>query len=164
MTKRDKQLIRCIGRYGMSVLLLLCMSPPGTAFAFESAAVEKVPAYHLDELAFGLKDASGPVRADLAYAAVAELAAAYARESELARREIQRQPEQRKLQRWAVAVESLASELEQLAQTVTTQSSVQTAIGPGTSLYLSVDGKPVVVSGPRKFVQDELEQRIEYRV
>ncbi len=136
----------------MPALLLLCLVPLGFATAFEP--------YYLDQLALGLKDAPGPVRADLAYAAISELAAAFALESRLARQEMQQQPGQRKLARWAVAVESLAAELDKLAQTVTTQSTVRTGFGPGNSLYLIVDDKPVVISGPRMKDQADLEKRI----
>jgi hypothetical protein len=144
----------------MQALLLLCLVPLGIATAFEPGAAKKEPAYYLDQLALGLKDAPGPVRADLAYAAISELAAAFALESRLARQEMRHQPGQRKLRRWAVAVENLASELDELAQTVTTQSSVHTGFGPGNSLYLIVDDKPVVISGPRTDDQADLEKRI----
>ena len=147
----------------MQALLLLCLVPLGMATAFEPGAANKQQAYHLDQLALGLKDAPGPVRADLAYAAISELAAAFAFESRLARQEMQQQPGQRKLGRWAVAVENLASELDELAQTVTTQSSVRTGFGPGNSLYLVVDNKPVVISGPRAKDQADLEKRIVLR-
>jgi len=136
----------------MQALLLLCLIPPGISTAFEP--------YYLDQLALGLKDAPGPVRADLAYAAISELAAAYAQESRLARQEMHNQPGQRKLRRWAVAVENLASELDELAQTVTTQSSVHIVFDPGNSLHLIVDDKPVVISGPRTEDQADLEKRI----
>ena len=150
--KRKKPVIPCTCRYRMQALLLLCLVPLSIATAFES--------YYLDQLALGLKDAPGPVRADLAYAAISELAAAYALESSLARQEMRNQPGQRKLRRWAVAVESLASELDELAQTVTTQSSVHTGFGAGNSLYVIVDDKPVVISGPRTEDQADLEKRI----
>ena len=144
----------------MRALLLLCLVPFGIATAIEPRAEIMEPAYYLDQLALGLKDAPGPVRADLAYVAISELAAAYALESRLARQETGHQPGQRKLRRWAVAVENLASELDELAQTVTPQSSVRTGFGPGNSLYLIVDDKPVVVSGPRTDDQADLEKRI----
>lgn len=156
----ESLVIRCTFRYQMQALLLLCLAPLGSATAFEPGAAIKQPVYYLDQLALSLKDAPGPVRADLAYAAISELAAAYASESRLARQEMQQQPGQRKLRRWAVAVENLASELDALAQTVTTQSSVRTGFGPGNSLYLIVDDKPVVVSGPRTNDQADLEKRI----
>ena len=149
--------------YRMQALLLLCLVPLGIATAFEPGATKKEPAYYLDQLALGLKDAPGPVRADLAYAAISELAAAFTLEARLARQELRHQPGQRKLRRWAVAVESLASELDELAQTVTTQSSVHIGFGPGNSLYLIVDDKPVVVSGPRTDDQADLENRIVLR-
>jgi hypothetical protein len=57
-------------------------------------------------------------------------------------------------------VENLASELDELAQTVTTQSTVHIGFGPGNSLYLIVDDKPVVISGPRTEDQADLEKRI----
>lgn len=141
----------CTYRYRLQALLLLCLMPLGIAAA---------PAYYLDQLALGLQDAPDPVRADLAYVAISELAAAYALESSLARQELSGQTGQRKLARWAVAVENLASELDELAQTVTAQSSVRTRFGPGHSLYLIVDDKPVLISGPRKDGQADLETRI----
>lgn len=146
--------------YRIQVLLLLCLTPPVIAIAFGPGAEKEMPAYHLAQLAQNLGDAPAPVRADLAYAAVSELAAAFAQESTLARQEMYRHPGQRKLQRWAVAVESLAFELDELAQTVTAQSSVQIGVGVGNSLYLVVDDQPVVVSGPRTEDQADLENRI----
>jgi hypothetical protein len=146
--------------FRIQVLLLLCLVPLCIAIAFEAGAAKKEPAYFLDQLALDLKDAPGPVRADLAFAAISELAAAYGLESRLARQEIQRQAGQRKLKRWALAVERLAFELEELAQSVTAQSTVHIRIGPGNNLYLIVDDKPVVISGPRADDQTDLEKRI----
>jgi hypothetical protein len=144
---------------GLLILLLYCL-PHCTAAAREPDAASLTPAYQLDALAMSLADAPDTLRADLAYIAIDELAAAYASEADRARNEAGNQPGKRDLRRWANAVEDLALELSALAETVSGATPVQLGISPESSIYLIVDGKPVVVNGPRPREQAALEQRV----
>ncbi len=135
--------------------LLLCL----LLFALPplSAATSPPP---LTRLALSLIDQPGPLRADLAYAALVELADAYALEAERARQEPRERSRGRDLRRWSAAVEQMANEYAALADRVTAMTEVEVRAGPDNSLHLVVGGKPVLVNGPRPREQSALEQRI----
>lgn len=129
----------------------LAMSPvPGTPPADVS----------LNQLALRVADGPEPLRSDLAYVAISELANAYAREAQRARQEYRNRPADADLRSWAGAVESMATELSALAKNITAMTSIDVGISPENSIYLIVEGKPVVVSGPKPNEQKALEQRI----
>lgn len=119
-----------------------------------------VPAGPLNVLATALERAPADVRADLAGIALDELAAAYAQEALQARGDQRHDAAERELQRWADAVDRLAVHLATLAESVTSLTAVSIGVGPEHSLYLVIDGEPVVVNGPRTDRQAALEQRI----
>lgn len=119
-----------------------------------------VPAWPLNALATELERAPADVRADLAGIALDELAAAYAQEALQARGDQRHDAADRELQRWADAVDRLAAHLATLAASVTSLTTVSIGVSPEHSLYLVIDGEPVVVNGPRTDRQAALEQRI----
>ncbi len=147
-------------RCGLPLALrLLCCLPSSPVAALEPGVANPTPGYGLDQLALGLGDAPQAVRAELAHAALDELAAAYAAEAKRARRE-RRHAKNPDLLRWAVAVENLAAELATLAGSVTGATPVRVSLGPDNSVNLVVDGTPVEVNGPRPQDQAALERRV----
>ena len=141
------------------VLLGWCLS----AWLVLAPAMSEEPAtagMSLNRLAMSLAEAPEPLRTDLAYAAISELAAAYAQEAERAQRDPRYRAGDRELRRWAAAVQRMASELATLAETVSVATPVEIRIGPGNHLYLIVEGRPVLLDGPRPGQQRDLEQRV----
>lgn len=114
----------------------------------------------LNRLALSVAEGPDPLRTDLAYVALTELADSYALEADRARQESRARRENRDLGRWINAVDAMASELSFLAKSLTPATSVEVGISPENSMYLIIDGKPVVVSGPKPGEQKALEQRI----
>jgi hypothetical protein len=148
-----------VSRLRLATLLAFCLS--AWLAVSPAASAEQSPAgVSLNRLAMSLAEAPGPLRTDLAYAAISELAAAYAREAESAQRDPRYRAGNRDLHRWARAVEHMASELATLAETVSLETSVDIRISPGNHLYLIVDGQPVLVDGPKPREQRDLEQRV----
>lgn len=137
------------------LLGLLLGAAAGTLTAADAAA--RPP---LARLAAQLSTGPAPLRADLAGAAAAELAAAYGREAERARAELQRRPGDRDLARWMRAVEDLAGEMAALATRVTPLTPVEIRIGPDHGVQLIVEGRPVLVNSPRPREQRALERRV----
>jgi hypothetical protein len=114
----------------------------------------------IHDLATGLADAPGPLRADFAHAALSELIQAYQRESHRARAEWQQGATDRELLRWSRAVDGLVADLQRLADNLTAETPVAlraTDVGP---VSLVVGGHPVLLSGPRSGEQPSLEQRV----
>ncbi len=135
------------------LLLLICSIPITTA----SAGSTQSP---LTRLADSLVDGPAPLRADLAQAALLELSAAYAREAQRARDDLRNKPGKSDLHRWVNAIDNLAADYAALAATVTPMTPVDVSIGPDHDLHLTIDGKPVIVVGPRPREQAALERRI----
>jgi len=148
-----------VSRLRLTVLLRCCLVA-GLALSPTAGAGDSAAKISLNRLAMSLAEAPGPLRTDLAYTAISELAAAYAREADRAQRDKRYRAGDRDLRRWATAVEQMASELSVLAETVTFATSVDIGISPGNHLYLIVDGRPVLVDGPKPREQRDLEQRI----
>lgn len=151
-------------RHGLSALVLagllgglvgaLAGSPPATA------AMEPAGRPPLARLAVQLSSGPAPLRADLAGAAAAELAAAYGREVERARAELQHHPGDHDLRRWMRAVEDLAAEMTTLAIHITPLTPVEVRIGPDDGIQLIIEGRSVLVSSPRPHAQQALERRV----
>ncbi len=150
-----------VARYTcLGLLLLLCSLPGYPAAARSPASADAVPARHLDQLALRLNHAPAPLRAELAQITIEELATSYAREARRAREDIRHRRVPRDLWRWVTAVEQLAAQLAALAGTVTADSTVHMGLRRGQGVYMVVDGRPVVVNGPRMHDQEALEQRV----
>jgi hypothetical protein len=150
---------RVTGAGRIAALLLFCAAPAGARGPAPDALSGTGPHY-LDELLPGLASAPADVRADLAYIAVSELAASFATEAQRAREEIRGQPGRRALGRWIQGVEELAADLLALADSISDASVVQVGVNPENSIYLVVDGTPVVINGPLPYQQQALEQRV----
>ena len=147
----------------IQLLCLLLGSPaPAAENRMPVIHIPQAPAqvFYLDELALGLQAAPTATRADLARIAIEELAYTYAREAQRAREQDQGGAAQQDSRRWSLAVQQLSRELAALAELVSPESSVRLGIGAEQSVYMTVDGNPVVVNGPRPGEQDELERRI----
>ena len=142
------------------VLLLGCCLSVWLAVSPAAGVGDSATGVSLNRLAMSLAEAPGPLRTDLAHAAISELAAAYTREAERAQRDKRYRAGDRDLRRWATAVERMALELATLAETVTFATSVDIRISPGNHLYLIVDGRPVLVDGPKPHEQRDLERRV----
>lgn len=142
----------------LTTLALLLSIPPVLAIVPTPEAT--LPDVSLNRLALSVADGPDPLRSDLAYAALAELAETYAFEARRARQEYRNHPNDADLRRWANAVDTMASELSTLAKMLTPMTSIDVGISPENSLYLIVGGKPVVVTGPKPNEQKALEQRI----
>lgn len=145
-------------RHRLTVLMFFCAVSPVLALSPLPGAPPSEAS--LNRLALSVADGPDPLRADLAYAALAELAETYAVEAQRARQEHRNHPNDGDLRRWANAVDTMASELSTLAKTLTSTTVIDIGISPENSVYLIVDGKPVVVTGPRPKEQKVLEQRI----
>jgi hypothetical protein len=126
-------------------------------------AQEGMPNYPLSQLAQGLADEPGLLRADLARIALDEMAMEYAREAEQARAEMRRGRKKSSLARWSGEVQKLADHYAELAATLTEATPIDIRTGPDGSLYLHLGGQLVVVTIPRMNEQFAFEQRIANR-
>ena len=147
-------------------ILVVCLcgglSPRAAAASrladYNSAA--PVAAADIHTLAAALQDAPAPLRADFALAAVSELVEVYRREAERARAEVRRNGADRELLRWSKAVEGLVYDLQRLAERLSSDTPVLvTRVGLDT-IYLVVDGTPVLLTGPNNVEDAALEVRV----
>ena len=140
------------------VLLLGSLLPGQGQSGNREYTAEAVP---LSSLARALVDAPPPMRADFAWIVIAEMAATYAEEATRARRESTRGKDRRGLLRWSNAVEAFAEDLAALSGRIDSTTPVDIRAGPDNSVYLYVDGRPVIVNSPRGAVQVEFERRVQ---
>jgi len=111
-------------------------------------------------LAAHLKDAPLEARADFALVALSELIAAYSRETARARAALRRTRGNRDLSRWVRAVDGLILELQGVLDALSPETPVQISERDAETVYLIVDGSPVLLSGPRASDRAMLEQRV----
>jgi hypothetical protein len=149
------------GWRGTCLYLLLCL-PPCPAGARQPASdLPLSPATsQIKRLAAALDDAPKTMRADFAVAAIAEMVLDYTEEANRARREARSHARDRDLGRWAVAVDTYATKLTAIANSVTPDTPVTVAIGADNSISLDINGTPVLVSSPRVREQHDFEQRV----
>jgi hypothetical protein len=107
-----------------------------------------------------LQDAPEPLRTEFALAALSELVLVYSREAERARAEIRRGPADPDLPRWSRAVEGLVADLQRLVDGLSPETAVSVSTLYPDTVYLIVDGNPVLLTGPRKGENAALEQRV----
>jgi len=141
------------------LLLLFGALPPGPGQSREreySAAPIR-----LSSLARALVDAPADMRADFAWIVIAEMATTYAEEAARARRESAWGKDRRGLLRWSNAVEAFADDLAALSDTIDSTTPVDIRTGPDNSIYLYVDGRPVIVNSPRGTGQVDFERRVQ---
>jgi len=143
------------------VLWLCCASgaaAPAGELTMDSGQLQKERNVH--RLAAHLKDAPLEARADFALVALSELIEAYSRESERARAELRSRSGNRDLVRWVRAVDALIRELQGLLDALGPETPVQISGRDAQTVYLIVDGSPVLLSGPRASDGTTLEQRV----
>jgi hypothetical protein len=129
--------------------LLLCCALGGLASARplpadtgQLAASENI---HL--LAKRLQDAPLALRSDFALAVLSELIPVYRREAVRARSEFQRTSTHRDSSRWAAAVDALVLDMQRLLDGLLSGTPVQVSAQDIQTLYVIVDGNPVLLSG-----------------
>jgi hypothetical protein len=150
------------GWRGTCLSLLLCALPPHPVVARQPAPENLLTpaASQINRLAAALVDATESMRADFAVAAIWEMVVDYNEEANRARREVRGRAKDRELGRWAVAVDTYAAKLTEIANSVTSETPVTISIGADKSISLEIDGTPVLVSSPRVREQSAFEQRV----
>jgi hypothetical protein len=113
-----------------------------------------------NRIAVAISKEPEPVRAEFALAAISEMTAAYTTEAELARIDARSGSDRRGLLRWAGAVDAYAAELAAIGEALAPEAVVGIGIGADSSVYLNIDGRPVLVGTPSARKQGEFEQRI----
>jgi hypothetical protein len=111
-------------------------------------------------LAARLKDAPLEARADFALVALSEMIQAYGRETARARAELRRTGGNSDLSRWVRAVDGLIVELQGLLDAISPETPVQISGRDAGTVYLIVNGSPVLLSGPRVSDTADFEQRV----
>jgi hypothetical protein len=142
--------------------LVLCALPGQLAAASRLVAYDGQAAVPSDihRLAARLTDAPEPLRADFALAALSELIVAYRWEAHRARAEIRRGQGGRDLSRWSRAVEGMVADLQRLVDNLSPETPVSVSTLYADTVYLIVDGNPVLLTGPRKHEDAALERRV----
>lgn len=118
------------------------------------------PPSRLAQLVAGLADAPLPVRADLAWVALSELATVYREEADRARQDLGRRPANLRLRRWIAGVEALAAELSLLAEHLGATTPVALVNGPDHSVQLALEGRFLAIHSPRIGEQAAFARRI----
>lgn len=116
--------------------------------------------WYLGELAYYLKGESPALRAELSLIAIEAMTAAYRAEAQRARQDMRKKPADRGLAGWISAVDDMSRELQTLAGAVSATSQVIIGVNQENSVYLVIDGRPLIVNGPRIHEQTQLEQQI----
>jgi hypothetical protein len=154
------------GRGVLVVCVLLCCALPGRLSAgsrlaaYDSQAA--VPA-DIDRLAARLQDAPEALRSDFALAVLAELILVYQQEAERARAEVRHGAADRDLLRWSRAVEGMVADLQRLVDQLSPETPVLVSTLYADTVYLIVDGNPVLLTGPRGGENAALERRVVQR-
>ena len=116
----------------------------------------------LNRLAIAIGQAPELVRTDFAATVLAEMSAAHTAEADRALAEARHNARDRDLASWAHATADYARQLVLLADSLATAGSVEigVGIGPENVAYLDIDGRLVMVTGPRMRQQHVFEQRV----
>jgi hypothetical protein len=142
--------------------LLLGCALHGLAHAWSPDADTRKPAasaeIHL--LAKRLQDAPVALRSDFALAVLSELIPAYRQEASRARSEFRRASTAGDAPRWASAVDALVRDMQRLLDGLLPETPVQVSAQDAETLYVIVDGSPVLLAGPRVNEKARLEQRV----
>ncbi len=147
-------------RKRLGLLLLLCCLALSPATVRQAAAETPPPVSRLNQLAMALGDAPEPMRADFAVIAIAQMAEAHSAEAQRARLEAPQLTTDRDPTRWAGAVDAYAAELLATANRITPETSLVIKTGSANTVYLVIDGTPVMVNGPLAAQQAAFEQQI----
>lgn len=134
------------------------------ALALHTGTGETAPAdmTGLNRLAAAVGQAPEPVRTGFAETALAEMAATHTAEADRARAEARHNTRDRDLLRWASAAGAYARELQALADNLASATAIEVGvgIGPEDVVYLSIDGRLVMITSPRLRHQAVFEQRV----
>jgi hypothetical protein len=143
------------------LLLSFTAAVPGRADSdFSSGAGAEQGSGLVQRLAAGLRDAPNEERSDFALAALEGLIDAYGREAERARVELRHGSRNGDLSRWVRGVDALVLDLQALLDALRPETPVQISTPDTRTVYLVVDGNPVLLNGPRTGEQGLLEQRV----
>jgi hypothetical protein len=148
---------------GLSLARAAMMLLSGSlALQADSAEVAPAATSGLNRLAAALGQAPDTVRTGFAEAALSEMAAIHITEADRARAEARHSTRDRDLVQWASAAAAYARELQALAGSLATATAIEVGvgIGPEDVVYLSIDGRPVMVTSPRPRHQASFEQRV----
>lgn len=107
-----------------------------------------------------LQSAPLALRSDFALAVLSELIPVYRREAVRARSDFQRASMKADSSRWAAAVDALVREMQLLLDGLLPETPVQVSAPDAQTLYVIVDGSPVLLTGPRVNENTLLEQRV----
>jgi hypothetical protein len=142
--------------------LLLCWALAGLALAWPLLAHtgERAASENIHLLGKRLQDAPPALRSDFALAVLSELIPVYRREAVRARSEFQRTSTHRDSSRWAAAVDALVRDLQRLLEGLSPETPVQVTAQDPQTLYVIVDGNPVLLTGPRANENTLLEQGV----
>lgn len=147
----------------VSGFLLVC-GPPWRALAAarltDYTGSRPVSAADVQDLTAYLRDAPDALRADFALAALTELVEVYSIEVARARAEPGGRSANPDLRRWVRAVEGMLDDLQGLLDTLTPETPVSVSTLHDGTVYLVVDGDPVLLSGPRPGENAALEHRV----
>jgi hypothetical protein len=124
-----------------------------------ASAWHATPALIVD-LARVLHDSPLPMRSDFAWLAISQMAGFYTEEAARARREARHTSRARNAARWAAAVDDYARKMALLADSITATTPIGINVDNNGSVYIYVDGQPVILTGAIGGQQSVYEQRI----
>lgn len=133
---------------------------PAASRVSDYAILTPAPDADIHTLALSLGDAPAPLRADFALAVLSELVLVYEKEAERARTEVRQQAADRELLRWSRAVEGMVADLQSLADRLSPEAPVLVTSVDADTVYLVVDGAPVLLTGPNNREDAALEARV----
>jgi hypothetical protein len=138
------------------IFLMLSFGAAGVAHG-DAALPDGRPVYLL---AAGLREAPNEARSDFALAALSALIEVYEREAMQARTELRSGSRNRDLARWIRGVDAMIRDFQAMLDQLRPETPVRISTPDRHSVYLVVDGRPVLLSGPRTGEQGMLEQRV----
>ncbi len=151
------------GRGLLAICVVLSCALPGRLTAGSRLAAydsETVVSADIHGLAERLNNAPEALRAEFALAALSELIMVYQWEAERAQAEVRRGAAGKELLRWSRAVEGLVADLQRLADDLSPETPVVISAPYADTVYLVVDGNPVLLTGPRTGENAALERRV----
>jgi hypothetical protein len=143
-----------------ALALLLCGVEINATEPTVAHSDNPLPGYDLYQLTQALNQASPPLAAEFARAALYELASAYASEASAARRQAHLPDQDPGLRSWANAVDRLARDLNNLGASVADDTPIRLRLNRDHSLCMLVAGRPVEVDGPRSDDRATLERAV----
>ena len=124
------------------------------------AVVASRDAPALTRLAQQLQDSPLPMRSDFAWLALTQMAAFYTEEAERARRETRATPRARDAAQWAASVDAYAGKIALLADSISSESAINIAVGISNEVHVYVDGQPVILTAAISNQQAAYESRV----